>query len=489
MAQAGSIKEISGSVNARTSTGQVRELNVGDIVYENELIETTGGSRVTIELDNGKTINLSENAQILIDESVTGVVDARDAVVSEVEGLQAALEAGEEIGDEEATAVGEEDDAHDFGLDYYAGDQTRGEVDSYLFPTDYGSDAEIITQENGEIEPPTITAAIDLDINVTADDIIDAEEAKSIIPVTGTVGGDVKAGDIVTLTINGNDYSGPAYDDNGTLKFSIDVPGAELVADPDHVIEASVTASDDFGNTATATDTEGYGVDSGLSANVSSVTVNENALDLVVGGDDLAAGTVTGSLPGSTDETAGDTLTADGGFGQLSYALVTGGNSATAGTYGTIQINTDGTYLYTLTSPVDGPNANNGVTTEIAADSFTYEVTDNYGNTSTETITINIVDDVPTVDVGLLYGGDFSLPSLTTQDAETIGTDSDTASDSFASLFTLTQDMGADDDGTAASLGYTLSVTTAATGLTSDGEDINVALVGNNIVGSTSTGG
>jgi hypothetical protein len=403
--------------------------------------------------------------------------------------------------------VGEEDDGFDYDLPYYAGDQTRGEVGSYLFPTEYGSAEEVIPEEAGEIEevvPPTITAAIDLDINVTADDIIDADEALGDIPVTGTVGGDVKvgdtvtltingndytgpvfddngtfkfsidvagsdlaadsdkvidasvttsdtagntatatdtegygvdteieasitldaditaddvinaaeaatnipvtgtvggdvqAGDIVTLTVNGNDYTGPVFDDNGTLKFDIDVPGAELIADPDHVIDASVTTSDDFGNTATATDTEGYGVDSGLSANVSSVTVNENALDLVADGDDLAAGTVTGSLPGSTNETAGDTLTADGGFGQLSYALVTGGNSATAGTYGTIQVKTDGTYLYTLTAPVDGATANNDANTETAADSFDYLVTDANGNTSTATITINIVDDVPT---------------------------------------------------------------------------------------------
>ena len=471
MAQAGSIKEISGSVSARTSQGQVRELNVGDLVYENELIETSDGSRVTIELDNGKTIDLSENAQILIDESVIGVVDARDAVVSEAESMQAALEAGEDITDaEEEIALGEEDDGFDYALPYYAGDQTRGEVGSYLFGTEYGSAEEVIPEENGEIEevvPPTITAAIDLDINVTADDIIDADEALGDIPVTGTVGGDVKVGDIVTLTINGNDYTGPVYDDNGTLKFSIDVPGAELVADPDHEIDASVTTSDDFGNTATATDTEGYGVDSGLSANVSSVTVNENALDLVADGDDLAAGTVTGSLPGSTNETAGDTLTADGGFGQLSYALVTGGNSATAGTYGTIQVNTDGTYLYTLTSPVDGATADDGALTETAADSFTYQVTDNNGNTSTGTININIVDDVPTAAIVIT---DAAISVDESADGDDVPGALGQAS---AMLVTSTgSDYGADDEGgtTAFSLTVTAGIDSGLN--TTDGTDI-----------------
>ncbi|MCL2916990.1 type I secretion C-terminal target domain-containing protein, partial [Shewanella litorisediminis] len=76
----------------------------------------------------------------------------------------------------------------------------------------------------------------------------------------------VKVGDIVTLTVNGKEFTGAVYDDNGTLRFSINVPGADLVADADHVIDASVTATDTAGNSATATDTEGYGVDTDIGA-------------------------------------------------------------------------------------------------------------------------------------------------------------------------------------------------------------------------------
>ena len=85
------------------------------------------------------------------------------------------------------------------------------------------------------------------------------------------------------------------------------------------------------------------------------VTVNENALDTTVTGSDLAAGTITGSLgtasPAETD--ASNQLNGSGGFGTLTYALVSGGNAATAGTFGTIQVNTNGSYVYTLTSPFD----------------------------------------------------------------------------------------------------------------------------------------
>ena len=112
---------------------------------------------------------------------------------------------------------------------------------------------------------------------------------------------------------------------------------------------------------------------------------------------DLAAGTVTGSLPGSAAETdATNQLNGSGGVGTLTYALVSGGNAATAGTFGTIQVHADGSYVYTLTKPLTEPTANNGADTVHAAESFTYQVTDADGNTATGTININIVDDVPT---------------------------------------------------------------------------------------------
>ena len=84
----------------------------------------------------------------------------------------------------------------------------------------------------------------------------------------------------------------------------------------------------------------------------SDVTVNEKALDTTVTPPDLAAGTVTGSLPGSAggDGCVVNQLNGSGGVGTLTYALVSGGNAATAGTFGTIQVNTDGSYVYTLTA-------------------------------------------------------------------------------------------------------------------------------------------
>lgn len=122
------------------------------------------------------------------------------------------------------------------------------------------------------------------------------------------------------------------------------------------------------------------------------VTVYENALDLTKDGNDLAPGTVTGSQPGSTGETASGTLVGSvtGGVGTLTYSLV--GN--TEGQFGQIQVNADGSYTYTLTSPATSPTHQNDGP-NIITETFTYQVKDSLGNTTTSNIVISIVDDVP----------------------------------------------------------------------------------------------
>nr|WP_320192297.1 retention module-containing protein [uncultured Desulfobacter sp.] len=141
MTHAGIIKAILGNVSARTPDGQIRQLFVGDVIYENEIIETGAGSGVSIELNDGRTLDLSENSQFAINGIVATTVDSHNAFVTEVEELQAALEAGEEIPEEE-TEAGEEDDGYIYDLAYHAGHQFGGKVYSYLFGPGYGEEDE-----------------------------------------------------------------------------------------------------------------------------------------------------------------------------------------------------------------------------------------------------------------------------------------------------------------------------------------------------------
>ncbi|MBC2705192.1 retention module-containing protein, partial [Desulfobacula sp.] len=331
MAQAGSIKAISGSVSAQTSTGQVRELNVGDMVYENELIVTSNGSRVTIELDNGKTINLSENAQVLIDESVTGVVDARDAVVSEVESLQAALEAGEEIGDEEATAAGEEDEAHDYDLAYLPGDQARGEVGSYLFGTEYALPEEVIPEETGEIEPEEIVEILPI---LTIDDQTVNEDAGTMTftvtlsnPSSQDVTFDYASADVTAL--DGSDYT--AVSGTGTITAGSTTTTITVDITDDDIAEPTETFQMNLTNPANATIADGQGIGTILdndepelpTLTIDDQTVNEDAGTMTF--------TVTLSNPSSQDVTfdyaSADVTALDGS----DYTAVSGTGTITAG--------------------------------------------------------------------------------------------------------------------------------------------------------------
>ncbi|WP_348700904.1 Ig-like domain-containing protein [Leeuwenhoekiella blandensis] len=100
---------------------------------------------------------------------------------------------------------------------------------------------------------PTIT----LD-PVTADNIINAAEAGTTIAVSGSVGGDAEAGDPVVVTVNTFTYNTTVA---GDLSFSVDVAGAQLVADDDLSVDASVTAQNLLLCETTVATTQAYTID------------------------------------------------------------------------------------------------------------------------------------------------------------------------------------------------------------------------------------
>ncbi|WP_052960536.1 Ig-like domain-containing protein, partial [Pseudomonas fluorescens] len=251
-------------------------------------------------------------------------------------------------------------------------------------------------------------------INVKiVDDLPSAKPDSSSVVEGGTVnisvlGNDVSGADgpatVVGVRAGGNTLTsaigGLGNQINGTYGYlTLDANGNAVyhsnqnsVGDPGATDTFTYTVRDSDGDESTTTITIDV-ANSIIKANPDSdVTVYEKALDLSKDGQDLAAGTVTGSDPGDTGETASGTLvgSVSGASGALSYTLV---GSAT-GTYGQILINPDGSYTYTLTSaPKTSPNANDGPNS--LSESFTYKATDALGNSSTSTIVINIVDDVP----------------------------------------------------------------------------------------------
>ncbi len=232
------------------------------------------------------------------------------------------------------------------------------------------------------------------------DDVFGADGPTATTPAGGVVGVRAAAGDTTTPVVTGT----------GTIidglygKLTLQADGSySYDGNPDAITSAQsdvfvYTIKDADGDLSTTTLTINL-TDSGLMAPADNdVLVHESALDTALTGDDdsgdLAVGTATGSLPNTLLETDADNqLNASGGTGPYTYELV---GSAT-GSYGTIQINSDGSYTYTLTKPYDTtPDADNGMHTEENMESFTYKVTDANGNTAQGTITVDIVDDIPT---------------------------------------------------------------------------------------------
>ncbi|MFO7605594.1 MAG: Ig-like domain-containing protein, partial [Desulfurivibrionaceae bacterium] len=231
-------------------------------------------------------------------------------------------------------------------------------------------------QKVEEVSDPTIT----LDANITADDIINIAEAAGDVTISGTVGGGAQIDDTVTLTVNGVSYSGPVQDDKS---FSISVAGSDLAADPDRVIDASVTSS---GTGNSGTDTEGYGVD--LTAPVPEIFLDPITGDGII---NIAEATgvveITGTVGG--DAQVGDTVT-----------LAVNGVDFTGSVQlkGVFSVDVDGSVLV---------YAGDGNTGTVTARIDTFDLAGNPGSASgTGDYTIDLTPPAPTITLDADITGD-----------------------------------------------------------------------------------
>ena len=172
------------------------------------------------------------------------------------------------------------------------------------------------------------------------------------------------------------------------------------------------TIRDGDGDLSTTTLTIGLS-DSGLSTASLTLQTNENALP-------------NGSDPDSPEAVVSGDLNANvtGGNGPYEFTLVGDG----IGNNGIFELNADGTYTYTMLAPVQGATANNGSNTVPVIETYTYIVIDALGNTTQNTIVIDVVDDVPVAVAGsaVTVAEDAPLVSGNLLDNDTLGADSAT---------------------------------------------------------------
>ena len=335
----GIVSKVIGQVFAVASDGTRRALIEGDRLFAGELLFTGTEGAVAVHLQNGRELTLGRGSSLQMDAQLlahqvphvdtTEVMTPSQAQLNDVEQLQKAIAAGADPTQTgEATAAGHSNGNASGALSGGHSFVMLEEVAGRVDPTVGYPTAGF----NGIPEYPLERLAGNPDNG-------------------GDGAGGAGATDTFTHTVRDADG------DRSTTTITIDVYNSCIKA---------------------VTDTD--------------VTVYEKALDLSKDGQDLAAGSVTGSEPGHTGETASGTLvgSVSGASGAVTYTLV---GSAT-GTFGQILLNPDGTYTYTLTSaPKTSPNANDGPNS--LSESFTYKATDALGNSTTSTLVVNIVDDAP----------------------------------------------------------------------------------------------
>ncbi|WP_170968187.1 Ig-like domain-containing protein, partial [Vibrio kanaloae] len=114
--------------------------------------------------------------------------------------------------------------------------------------------ATTVSTHTVDLEADKGTVTVD---DITADDVINKAESGQTITVSGTAkGGDISEGDVVTMTINGTEYT-TTLDGDGN--WAVDVAGSDLAQDAE--FEVVVTSTDSVGNSVQSKVISNHSVD------------------------------------------------------------------------------------------------------------------------------------------------------------------------------------------------------------------------------------
>ncbi|MBB3143288.1 T1SS-143 domain-containing protein [Halomonas organivorans] len=279
-------------------------------------------------------------------------------------------------------------------------------------------------------------------------DVADTEGADGAT-VTGVASVNVPANDATetdgTLVIEG---------EYGTLTLNAD-GSYTYVADPD-------------GTNADVLDVFTYTVRDG-DGDESTATLTIDVADVTGTPTDTAGSVDEAGLADGTDALA-DSEIISGGSLDLQSGWTVESQQSGSTSLGSWTVNTDGTFDYTLNSDADHSGTP-------PTDSFAYTAVDQYGNTVTNTVTIDIVDDEPVISVDSGQLGSVEVDESDFSAGEVSATDADFIDGVFAI------DHGADgEDSTTYRLQVTDGVASGVTD-TATGESVHLFMDGDDVVG------
>ncbi|KIP98809.1 MULTISPECIES: Ig-like domain repeat protein [Pseudomonas] len=180
-------------------------------------------------------------------------------------------------------------------------------IDASLLASNAAGNEVTVTATRGYVVdtevPSNTSTTISFDA-VTDDNIVNATEAETTLTLSGSVTGDYQVGDVITLTINGVQYSGSVG--AGGIWAVANVAGSDLAADADRVIDASLVAHDNAGNQGTVTASHHYAVQT--DGVTTALSIDAIAGDNIINNAEALAG-VTFSGVATGTFSAGDVVT------------------------------------------------------------------------------------------------------------------------------------------------------------------------------------
>lgn len=240
----GVVKALIGAVTATSTDGSVRTLQVGDVVYANDLISTGAEGAIEIEFADGSVMDLGRSSQALLDSEVfdpvnIDVADNEESVSDDVDAIQQAILEGQDpTQTAEETAAGAGNAAGNEGhdavfVDYLeperipeAGFDTVGVSNTYDFPE---ADLLFIDDNDPEqsdvppIEPPPPPPPPG-DIVIQAPSSLVSEGGLA----NGISGGSATSTQTISLDLGGNDLSSISLSTSGETTDLLTLDGVTI---------------------------------------------------------------------------------------------------------------------------------------------------------------------------------------------------------------------------------------------------------------------
>ncbi|WFE71381.1 retention module-containing protein [Halomonas sp. M1] len=455
---AATIIAISGQAWARDEAGNIRELRIGDVLQEGEVLITSANGQVQLDFADGSGANVVEGGQ---EVAVTPELDSDLIVATEDasamdDDLEALLSALDDDGDLlellDATAAGAgAGGGGGGGSSFVRVARVAEETDPLAFSTDGGLDgAEFVEFGGGAVAVATDDADTVVVDTTPPTLTVDAPSGNDNTPIiTGTsseVGGTVTV--IVTDAAGNTQELESVVGSDGTWSVEVTTP----LAEGDYTVDASIT--DAAGNTGTAS---GGGV---IDTTAPLLTIDapsgNDTTPTINGTSDEIGGTVSvvvTDAAGNRQEleaVVGDdgtwsveveTALAEGDYTVDASITDAAGNTGTTSDTGTVETVVS---ELTVTAAVDNGDATldiSGTSVDVAAGSVVaITITDQNGNTVTAQATVGADGNylVENVNVESLTDGPLTIDAVATDNnGNTIEADTSAVLDAVESALSV----------------------------------------------------